>query len=823
MGGADSCFHCGTAIAGTMRHELQIDGEAVALCSPSCVEIATRIRDKGLTGFYRFRTGASTPASEDAASGRWASYDREALQREFVGSHGDGSREAQLLLQGVRCAACSWLIERAMAAVPGVLEIAVDPLTTRTRLRWDPHRTRLGDLLGQIAALGYEPWPYTEDEAGRAAILERRAALPRLIVAGLGMSETMGYAVALYAGALHDADPGIHQFLRLVSLLVATPVVFYAGAPFFSGAVRGLRLGRPGMDVPVALAIAAAYIASVWNTFRGNGEVYFDSAVMFVFFLSCARFLEMSGRHRALSLTGALARHLPRVATRLRDDRPETVGVVELEPGDLVLVPPGQSIPVDGRLESASARVDESLLTGESRPVHKATGDAVIAGSINLLGAMTLKVERVGAGTVLARISRLIAVAREERPRLVEITDRVAVWFVSGVLLLAAATGIAWWLLDPSRAFDIVLAVLVVTCPCALALATPAAFTVGMSALARRGVLLRRAGALEMLSRVTDMVFDKTGTLTEHSAGIQRIETFAGQAPEQVLELAALLESRSEHPLARAFPPPASALPVTDIVAIPGKGLEGCVAGQRLRIGTRAFVLGRSAGSDEDGAAEAAAQSVWLGRASQLLARFEIAERIRPEAPAALAELRATGLTLCVASGDQPGPVRAAAARLGIAAWHAALAPGDKLELVRRLQQDGHIIGMVGDGINDSPVLAGADVSIAIGSGTSLAQHAADCILMGTSLAALPAAVAHSRRTMQIVRQNLWWAVAYNLVAVPLAITGLLAPWLAALGMSASSLLVTFNALRLGQLPQAAATAAGGVAGTAPGTSEVRT
>jgi Cu2+-exporting ATPase len=803
MKDAPGCFHCGTAIRGPATHQLQVDGATVVLCSTACQEIATRIRDKGLTGFYRFRSTATAPAGTDTGSGRWASYDRDALQKEFVSTHSDGSREARLLVQGVRCAACSWLIERAMAAVPGVYEIAVDPLTTRTRLRWDPRVTRLSELLACIAVLGYDPCPYTEDEAGRAAILERRAALPRLIVAGLGMSEVMGYAIALYGGALHDADPAVHRFLRLISLLVATPVVFYAGAPFFKGALRGMRLGRPGMDVPVGLAIAAAYAASVWNTFSGSGPIYFDSAVMFVFFLSCARFLEMSGRHRALSLTGALARTLPRVATRLRDGRPEIVGVVELEPGDLVLVPPGQSIPVDGRLESASARVDESLLTGESRPVRKAAGDPVVAGSINLLGAATVCTERVGASTVLAQISRLIGVAREERPRLVEITDRVAVWFVTGVLALAVAAGAAWWLLEPSRAFEVVLAVLVVTCPCALALATPAAFTVGMSALARQGVLLRRAGALETLSRVTDLVFDKTGTLTEHSAGIQHIETFAGGDPERMLELAALLESRSEHPLARAFPPPGTTLPVTEVAAVPGQGLEGCVDGARLRIGTRAFVLGLDSEITSGDGIESAVQSVYLGSESQLMARFEIAERVRADAPAALAALQAAGIKLAIASGDQPGPVRAAAHRLGVDAWHARLAPAGKLDLVRRMQQDARIVGMVGDGINDSPVLAGADVSVAVGSGTSLAQHAADCILMGPGLGALPAAVTHARRTMQIVRQNLCWAVAYNVVAVPLAVTGMLAPWLAALGMSASSLLVTFNALRLGRLRQA--------------------
>ncbi len=323
-----------------------------------------------------------------------------------------------------------------------------------------------------------------------------------------------------------------------------------------------------------------------------------------------------------------------------------------------------------------------------------------------------------------------------------------------------------------------------------------------MSALARHGVLLRRAGALETLSHVTDLVFDKTGTLTEHSAGIQHIETFAAHAPEQVLELAALLESRSEHPLARAFPRPGTTLPVTDIAAVPGQGLQGCVNGERLRIGTRAFVLGLNDAHDIPDHTESATQSVWLGSGSQLMARFEIAEHVRAEAPAALAALKAAGIKLAIASGDQPGPVRAAADRLGIDTWHARLAPTGKLELVREMQQAGQIVGMVGDGINDSPVLAGADVSVAIGTGTSLAQHAADCILMGPGVAALPIAVAHARRTMRIVRQNLWWAVAYNVVAVPLAISGMLAPWLAALGMSASSLLVTFNALRLGRAVQ---------------------
>jgi len=815
-----SCFHCGAALATPTGHALDIEGRRVTFCSEGCRDIAARIRDDGLTGFYRFRNGPTTPSGADPALARWASYDREALQKEFVTVLRDGSREAQLLVQGVRCAACAWLIERSMSAVPGVRAISVDPLTTRTRLRWDPATARLGELLARIATLGYDPHAYTGEETDRAALLERRAGLRRLIVAGLGMSEVMSYATALYAGALQDMDPATQQFLRLISLLVSTPVVFYAGAPFFQGAWRGVRSGRPGMDLPVGLAIAAAYAASVWNALRGTGAVYFDSAVMFVFFLSCARFLEMSGRHRALSLTGALARHLPRIATRLRDGTTEAVGVIELEPGDLVLVQPGQSVPVDGVLASASARMDESLLTGESRPVRKSAGDPVMAGSINLLDAATVRVQLVGTSTVLGQIARLVSVAREERPRLVEITDRVAVWFVSGVLALTCVVGIAWWLIDPSRTFEVVLAVLVVTCPCALALATPAAFTVGMSALARQGVLMRRAGALETLSRATDMVFDKTGTLTGHAAGIRRVDTFGGHDPQQALALAAALESRSEHPVARAFPRgSASAAQVSDVVAVPGHGLEGRVDEQCLRIGTYGFAAGLAPATGGPGAEpQVDAQVVYLGAEQGLIARFEIAEQVRPDAREALDALQAAGVALTIASGDQPGPVRAVAAQLAVSAWHAALQPQDKLALVRGLQREGRIVAMVGDGINDSPVLAGADVSIAIGTGTSLAQHAADCILLG-GLGALPQALQLSRRTLRVVRQNLWWAVAYNVVAVPLAAAGILAPWLAALGMSASSLLVTFNALRLARVPrasapagQAAALSRGGVA-----------
>jgi Cu2+-exporting ATPase len=800
-----TCFHCGAPLHDATAHQLQVDGRSASFCGPECAGIARQICADGLTEFYRFRTGPfAHPDAPGSAPGRWSGYDRLALQRQFVVRQRDGSREAQLLIHGVRCAACGWLIEQALGRIAGVRELAVDPLTTRARLRWDPAIVPLSELLRRIAALGYDPAPFTIDATEDAAARERKAALRRLIVAGLGMSETMSYATAMYAGALADMDADIQYFLRVVSLLVATPVVFYSGAPFFRGAWRGLVNRRPGMDLPVAIAIAAAYAASVWAALSHSGEVYFDSAVMFVFFLSAARFLEMSGRHRALGLTGALAQHLPTVATRLADGRSETVGVVELMPDDRVLVQPGQNFPVDGILESDAARVDESLLTGESRPVRRQRGDRVLAGSINLLQSAIVRVERIGTDTLLAQIGRLVTAAREERPRLVQIADRVGAWFVTGLLVVAAAVGFAWWMVEPERAFEVVLAVLVVTCPCALALATPAAFAVGTGVLARRGFLLRRAGAIEALSRITDMLFDKTGTLTEHVSGIQRIEVLGAGSAAEMLALAAGLEAHSEHPIARAFPRNETLPEVADVRAVPGAGIEGRVDGRLFRIGTREFAAGlQESAAVPAGAPAAVAQSVYLGGAQGLMARFEIAERIRPGTLAAMRALRNLGVGIAIASGDQPGPVRAVARQLSVEVFHSEMRPESKLELVRSMQRDGRVVAMIGDGINDSPVLAGADVSVAMGNGATLAQHSADCMLIGTDPLALAEAVRVSRRTMRVVRQNLAWALAYNIIGVPLAAFGLLAPWVAAIGMSASSLLVTFNALRLSRLAPA--------------------
>lgn len=738
----------------------------------------------------------------------FAAYERPAVMREYVREHDDGTLTADLLVHGVHCAACTWAIETTLNKTPGVVSIEANPVTTRAGLRWDPRRTRLADLLAAIAKLGYRPMPFTDKRTQDAVEEERRVALRRLLVAGLGMMQVTSYAVAMYAGAFQGMDPEIEYFLRLISLLVATPIVIYSGAPFFAGAWRNIRALRPGMDLPVAIAIGGAWAASVWNTWAGSGEVYFDSATMFVFFLSGTRYLEAAGRYRALDATHALAQQLPCTTLRLietgeNEPREEEVGVMELECGDRVLVPTGVAFPADGMLDSADAQIDESMLTGESLPVRRQRGDAIIAGTVNTGDPAIARVEKTGPDTVIAQIGRLVTQAGRDRPQLVELTDRIASYFVSVVLTVATLTGLYWWQAAPERAFEIVLSVLVVTCPCALALATPAAFTVATSRLARDGFLVRRAGALQRLADITRIVFDKTGTLTDNHLRIAATTTHDGMAETDALALAAALEAASAHPIARAFRPFAGAVRATQVTQIAGGGLSGIIDNVEWRIGNRRFVAELADNAPHANAWQDSGNTntrqVFLGNAGGIVARFDISENLRPGAAAAIDRLAKDGVAAVIASGDQPEPVAALATQLGNTEHHAGMLPEQKLELVRSMQARGERVAAVGDGINDSPVLAGADVSIAMGSGTSVAQHSADCVWLGEQLDGLDNVFAIARQTMRIVKQNLFWALGYNLLAIPLAVTGSIAPWMAALGMSASSLIVMLNALRLGR------------------------
>jgi P-type Cu2+ transporter len=798
------CFHCGEALTGTEPWFVRIDEASHRVCCPGCKAVAELIRETGLADFYRFRTvPAARPAGGLAVASPelpWLPFDRPEMLDAVSAPAGEGLRSCTLLVEGVRCAACGWLIERSLEQVPGVREIRVNPATARARLVWEPGVLPLSGALGVLSRLGYQPHP---GSAGAAdlALRERRGALRRLGVAGIGMMQVMMYAVALYVGAFQDMDAGLEELFRWVSLVVATPVALYAGRPFFTGAWRDIRSGRPGMDVPVALAVGGAWIASVTHTITGQGEVYFDSVTMFVFFLSLARFLEMSARHRAGDTQEALARLLPETAQRRSaDDGWETVALRELRPGDIVSVRHGETLPADGRLAGSGARLDESMLTGESRPRIRQAGEAALAGSINLGDPLEFKVERTGGDTLVSSIGRLLDRAQAERTPMAAAADRVARWFVVGVLSAAALTWIAWNALDPSRAFQITLAVLVVTCPCALSIATPAALTAATGFLARRGLLVTRAGAIERLARVQRVIFDKTGTLTLGQLRITAVEPQGGFDAERALGIAAALEAVSEHPIARAFSVAHPAGPASEVHVSPGLGIEGVVERQRWRLGRPDWAAALSSADSPTITGDETA--VCLAGESGVVAIFRLADRLRAGARQQISRLSDLGLRTEVASGDSADAVAPVVAAAGIGHWRAGMTPEDKLALLRQRQRAGETVAMVGDGVNDAPVLAGADVSIAMSGGTPLAQTSADMVLLGESLEPLGDGVAHARRTLRIVRQNLAWAAGYNLTALPLAATGLIAPWMAAIGMSASSLLVVLNAMRLSRPPR---------------------
>jgi len=800
------CFHCGLPAPSDARYAVVIEGQRRPMCCHGCQAVAEAIVAAGLTDFYRHRTARSQRA-EDLIPEQLRGlelYDRADLQKSFVRVESEQVREAALILEGIVCAACVWLNEHHVNALPGVLEFRVNYSTHRARVRWDERQIKLSTILAAIATIGYIAHPFDPSRQEALQKQERTLALRRLAVAGLFAMQVMMLAVGLYVGEYQSMDAWIREFLRWVCLILTVPVVAYSAQPFFTAAWRDLRRRQLGMDVPVSLAILAAFIASVWHTGQGHGEIYYDSVTMFVFFLLTGRFLEMTARHRAGQVSEALVRMLPATATRLDTAGCEAiVPIAELVAGDQVLVRPGETIPADGRVEEGASSVDESLLSGESLPLPRQIGEALIGGSVNIESPLVMRIEKVGAETVLSAIVRLLDRAQGEKPRLALLADRIAGWFIAVLLVVAALVFSVWWLLsDFDTAFRVTLSVLVVTCPCALSLATPTAIVAATGVLTRLGVLTTRGHALETLACVTHVIFDKTGTLTYGRPQVVTVESVSDWEPEHCRRLAAALERGSEHPVGRALAEGTHLrIPeATELRNTPGSGVEGWIEGRCYRVGRPEFVAGLS---HEEVAErydlDVASTWVALGDETGLLAWFQLNDVLRPGAAEAVNALQNRGLTLELLSGDRPDTVAHIAQEVAIASARGGLSPQDKLNRLRELQQKGAVVAMVGDGINDAPVLAAAQVSLAMGSGTQLAQATADMILLSEKLEHLVRGVDMARRTLLIMRENFAWAIGYNLVALPLAAGGWLTPWMSALGMSFSSLLVVVNALRLRQ------------------------
>lgn len=797
--GPGACFHCGLPVPSAARYVVRIDGADRAMCCPGCQAVAQAIVDGGMSDYYRYRTEAAVQGHElvPRELEGMRLYDREALQRSFVTTEGD-RREAALILEGITCAACVWLNERHVRNLPGVLAFNINYSTKRARVQWDARQIELSDILQAIAAIGYQAHPFDAGRQEATFKRERSQSLRRVGVAGLGMMQVMMIAIALYSGDFHGMEEGLRDYMRWASLLLTLPVMFYSSLGFFTSAWRDLRQKRLGMDLPVSITLALTFIASAWATVSGSGEIYFDTVTMFAFLLLGGRYLEMIARHKAGESAEALVKLIPNVASRIEADGSEQmVAVMELRPGDRVRVRPGESIPADGVVLEGHSSVDESLLTGESLPSGRGPGDGVFGGAVNVESPLLMRVDKVGEETVLSSILRLLDRAQSEKPRIGQLADRAAQWFIVGLLLVSVAVALWWWVHEPARAFWITVALLAVTCPCALGLATPAALTTATGHLTRLGLLVTRGHALETLAKATHVVFDKTGTLTEGRLSLERIIPLAELSAEHALEIAAALERASEHPVARAIVAEAGEGAAADEVhAKAGRGLEGRFKGQAYRIGTVDFALEPS-GAAVSSMPEDQGTVVLLADERQPLAWFVFRDAPREEAARVIDELTRAGLKITLLSGDREVEAVRVARELGIHEARGGMLPQDKLEHLRRLQAEGDIVVMVGDGVNDAPVLAGAQVSLAMGGGTQLAQATADMILLSENLRHIPVGLRVARRTMGIIRQNLAWALGYNLIAVPAAAAGFVPPWLAAIGMSLSSLLVVLNALRL--------------------------
>ncbi|MFP4639052.1 MAG: heavy metal translocating P-type ATPase [Guyparkeria sp.] len=804
VGGAPSCFHCGLPVPPGADYRTCVLGEERDMCCPGCQAVAQAIVEADMEDYYRHRTEASPRPDDDLQRvlEELSIYDRPEMQKSFVANREGDRREASLILEGIVCAACIWLSEKHVRQLPGVESFSVNFSTHRAQVVWDNRQVQLSDILKAIASIGYRAYPYDPNRQDRVYRRERHDMMRRLAVAGLVYLQVMMISMSLYFGDFLDLSDDLRYFFWWVSLVLSTPIVLYSGQAFFRPAWRDLKQRRVSMDLPVSISILLAYSGSVYAVLTRSGEVYFDSVTMFVFLLLAGRFLEQGARHKAGELSESLNKLVPQVANRFEPDG--TVAVIpafDLVPGDRILVRPGGPVPADGVVLEGTSGVNAAMLTGESIPETKTVGDEVSAGTVNTESPLVVRVEKVGQDTMVSSIVRLIDRAQSQKPRIAEVADRFARKFVVGLLVTTALVTAAWLVIDPSRAFWIAVAILAITCPCSLSLATPAAIAVSVGRLTRSGLLVSRGQAMETLAKVTHVVFDKTGTLTSGELIVRRVEPLGDLDEDRLGGIVAGLEQYADHPVGRALHAwgegrGRSPVRVGDVESRSGLGVTGRIDGETFAVGNVRLMEELGVEMPRTGAA-VDELVVWVARGRQAVARAVLGDELREDAAEAVRRLKEAGVEVSLLSGDHPARAEMIGRRLGVDHAVGGLLPEDKMDRVARLQADGARVLMVGDGVNDAPVLARADVSMAMGGGTAVAKHSADMVLLNDRVAETAFAITYARRTMGVIHQNLTWSVWYNGIAIPVAALGFVQPWLAAIGMSLSSIAVIGNALRL--------------------------
>ena len=839
-----NCYHCQQPVPAGIHIT---DDHGHAYCCHACEAVAHIISAHHLEQYYQVRDRPAPRPEHPYDPAHWQAYDLPEIAAQYTYKDGD-DQEIHLYIDGLHCAACTWLISHALQDAHGINHTRINLGTGRAEIRW--RDTPLSAILATIASLGYTPNLHTPDEEDNKQRRERNHDLLRLIVAGLGMMQVMMFATGLYTGAWHGIDHEYEQLLRWISLLCSAPVMLYAGYPYLKNAWLGLRHRQPNMDLPIALACAGAWLASLYHTLIGRGEIYYDGVTMFIFFISISRYLEAHTRRRARHNQQHFARLLPDAVYKY-NDRGETqlVPLPTIQPGDHIRVLPTHTIPVDGEITGGASRIDENMLTGESTPQYKTSGDCVHAGSTNLQSPLDIRVSQTGQQTTLAAIRRISARAEQHRSPQIDRNQALAQQTVLAVLILAAAGYLLWQWIDPTRAFDIALAILVATCPCALSLATPTVLTAALNHAHKHHILIKNSNTLDRLTHIRRILFDKTGTLTQGKYQLRRSDYYG--EPQRLLAIAKTLETHSTHPIAWYYSQqPVATVTMDNIEQHSGKGISGDYNGSRWHIGSAAYMqengveippadlppplqdaLASAAGEGRGGgkpdrltaaastaipnneieqpaAAETPATPentthVYLAENRELRAHYQLGDPERDNLAATLARLQAH-YHRAIASGDRAENVARLAARYGITDRHGGLDPAAKLALLEANDPE-HTL-MIGDGINDAPVLARASVSVAVGRANPLSQTHADIVLLKNGPEALPYLLELAARSSRITRQNLIWATVYNLTILPLAISGYLTPWIAALGMSTSSLLVIANALRIHRTPPPPAT-----------------
>ena len=802
------CFHCGELIPKGIDLEVVIDDTAQKMCCIGCEAVANTIVENNLTQYYRFRT---EPAQKGTSLipeqlKRNQLLDDENLQSEFTFKHGD-IKETILSIDGISCAACAWLIEMQLTKFKGIISINVNATTQRATIKWNETLVKLSDIIAQIETIGYQALPFKASDAEESNKRQSKVFIKRLGVSGILMMQVMMIAVGLYFGAFSHISIHNTLYLRWVNFLLTIPIVTYGAFPFYSGALRALKVKRLSMDVPVSIAIILAFTASAWATITQQGEVYFESVAMFTFLLLIGKFLEFRARARAAEVSANLLKLMPMTATLIKENKETFIAAKKLNVNDIVLIKAGELVPADGSIISGESQLNEAMLSGEQLPVSKKIGDKVFAGTINGDSNLTVEVTTTNTHSFLSQLIRLSEASQAHKPKLAQLSDKIAQYFVALILCCAVGTAIYWQYHLPEEAFWITLSVLVVTCPCALSLATPTALTCATTRLNKEGIMIKSPHVMETMPQINQIAFDKTGTLTSGDFTLTDTITFQNYNKETVLAIAAALENYSEHPLAKAFKQYRDYNFTADNVTVhSGQGVSGDITNKLIisevsnnenksahfKIGKPAWLLTDLALIEK----YSTAQCVLLQN-NQLIAVLYLADQIRTDAGELFNYIKQQQLHSIMLSGDNNAGCSKVASQLPLDETYSGLTAENKVSIIKDQQQKSHVVAMVGDGVNDTPVFGAAHVSIAMGNGTDIAKNGADVILLSNQLNSLKILMKVAIKNRRIIIQNYSWALGYNALVLPLAMMGYITPYMAVIGMSASSLIVITNSLRL--------------------------